>query len=64
MGTTCINAHSWPALAADGRIQRTDAQVRSREGSNSLSAGCPISPARRRRLCASSAAAHCIRLSG
>eukprot|EP00965_Chrysotila_dentata_P150482 4970538-Pleurochrysis_carterae.AAC.1 len=60
MGTTCIRAQSCPSLAADGRIHRTDAHVRSRVGSNSLSAGWPTSPALRRRLWASSATAHCI----
>eukprot|EP00965_Chrysotila_dentata_P199092 6179174-Pleurochrysis_carterae.AAC.2 len=63
MGTTWTSAHSCPSLAADGFIHRMDAHVRSRVGSNSLSAGCPTSPARRSRLCASNAAAHCMRRS-
>eukprot|EP00965_Chrysotila_dentata_P067743 2241677-Pleurochrysis_carterae.AAC.1 len=57
-------AHSWPSLASDGFIHRTDAHVKSRVGSNSRSAGWPTSPPRSRRLCATSAAAHCIRRPG
>eukprot|EP00965_Chrysotila_dentata_P004476 145618-Pleurochrysis_carterae.AAC.2 len=64
MGTTCTKAHSCPPLATNGLIYLMDAHVSSRVGSNSLSAGCPISPARRRRFRASNAAAHCMRLAG
>eukprot|EP00965_Chrysotila_dentata_P223892 6193859-Pleurochrysis_carterae.AAC.2 len=61
MGTTQTSAHSKPSLAADGCIHCTDAHVRSLVASNSLSVGCPSSPARSSKLCASSAAAHSIR---
>eukprot|EP00965_Chrysotila_dentata_P079829 2633187-Pleurochrysis_carterae.AAC.1 len=62
MPTTCTSAHRCPLLAADGARHSTEAHVRSRVQSNSLSCGWPISPARRRRLCASSAAAQSSRL--
>eukprot|EP00965_Chrysotila_dentata_P080473 2655317-Pleurochrysis_carterae.AAC.1 len=50
--------HAKPLLSADGRIQRNDAHVRSRDASNSRSAGLPISPPLSRMLWARSAAAH------
>eukprot|EP00965_Chrysotila_dentata_P200916 6180260-Pleurochrysis_carterae.AAC.1 len=64
MGTTWISAHSCPSLTVAGCIHCTDAQVRSRVGSKGRSGGCPTSPARSSRLCATSAAAHSIRACG
>eukprot|EP00965_Chrysotila_dentata_P212872 6187297-Pleurochrysis_carterae.AAC.2 len=61
IATTCTTTHSYPPLAADGGIHCTDPHVRSRVGSNARSCGCPTSPARSRRLWASSVAAHSTR---
>eukprot|EP00965_Chrysotila_dentata_P110376 3646657-Pleurochrysis_carterae.AAC.2 len=61
MGTICTRAHSCPSLTAAGRIHCTEANVRSRVGSNGCSGGGPTSPARSRRLWATSAAAHSTR---
>eukprot|EP00965_Chrysotila_dentata_P186911 6171089-Pleurochrysis_carterae.AAC.1 len=53
-----MSAHSCQSLTAAGCIHCTEAHVRSRVGSNGRSGGWPTSPARRRRLCATRAAAH------
>eukprot|EP00965_Chrysotila_dentata_P164915 5445342-Pleurochrysis_carterae.AAC.1 len=58
IGTTETRAHSNPLLACDACIQRMEAHVMSRSGSNGRVCGRPSSPARNNRLCASSAAAH------
>eukprot|EP00965_Chrysotila_dentata_P204358 6182281-Pleurochrysis_carterae.AAC.1 len=58
MPVTCTRTYSKPSLAALGFIHCIEVNVRSRVPLNFHSCGWPISPARRSRLSASSAAAH------